>query len=64
MLAATSVPIIASGGVASLEDLHQLAALEVSGRRLGGAITGTAVYEDRFTIEGFEDIPVTVQRKP
>lgn len=51
VLAATSVPIIASGGVASLDDLRKLAALEAASRRLAGAITGTAIYEKRFTIE-------------
>jgi phosphoribosylformimino-5-aminoimidazole carboxamide ribotide isomerase len=51
VLEATGVPIIASGGVASLDDLRRLAALEAGGRRLTGAITGTAIYEERFTIE-------------
>jgi phosphoribosylformimino-5-aminoimidazole carboxamide ribonucleotide (ProFAR) isomerase len=50
VLDAVSVPVIASGGVASLEDLRALAALERDGKRLIGAITGTAVYEGRFTI--------------
>ena len=43
--------MIASGGVASLDDLRALAALEVDGRRLAGAIVGTAIYEGRFTVE-------------
>jgi phosphoribosylformimino-5-aminoimidazole carboxamide ribotide isomerase len=51
VLAAVQTPLIASGGVATLDDLHALAALEAEGRRLHGAITGTAVYEGRFTIE-------------
>ena len=51
VLAATTVPVIASGGVSSLEDLRNLAALEAGGRRPTGAIAGTAVYEERFTIE-------------
>jgi phosphoribosylformimino-5-aminoimidazole carboxamide ribotide isomerase len=46
-----SVPVIASGGVSSLDDLRELAAIDVHGRRLGGAIAGTAVYEGRFTVE-------------
>jgi phosphoribosylformimino-5-aminoimidazole carboxamide ribotide isomerase len=50
VLDAVSVPVIASGGVASLDDLRTLAALERDGKRLIGAITGTAVYEGRFTI--------------
>jgi phosphoribosylformimino-5-aminoimidazole carboxamide ribotide isomerase len=51
VLGAVTVPVIASGGVASVHDLRALAALEVGGRRLEGAIAGTAVYEGRFTIE-------------
>jgi phosphoribosylanthranilate isomerase len=51
VLASTSVPVIASGGVSSLDDLEGLAAIEVEGRRLAGAIAGTAIYEGRFTIE-------------
>lgn len=44
--AATDVPVIASGGVASIADLVALAAIP----RLGGIITGKAVYEGRFSI--------------
>lgn len=50
VLAATDVPVIASGGVGSLGDLAALAALEVAGRRLAGAIAGRAIYEGRFTV--------------
>ena len=48
---AVRTPVIASGGVSSLEDLRALAMLDVNGRRLAGAITGTALYEGRFTVE-------------
>jgi len=51
VVAATTVPVIASGGVSSAADLSELAGLSVDGRRLGGAIAGTAIYEERFTIE-------------
>jgi len=51
VLGAVSTPVVASGGVAGLDDLRRLAALEVGGRRLTGAIAGTAIYEKRFTIE-------------
>jgi phosphoribosylformimino-5-aminoimidazole carboxamide ribotide isomerase len=51
VVAKVSVPVIASGGVSSLDDLHELAAIDVHGRRLGGAIAGTALYEGRFTVE-------------
>ena len=42
--------MIASGGVGTLDDLRALAALEVGGRRLAGAIAGKALYEGRFTV--------------
>lgn len=45
VLAATDTDVIASGGVGSVEHLRQLAALEVDGRRLSGAILGRALYE-------------------
>lgn len=45
-VASTGVPVIASGGVASLADVAQLA--DIPG--LGGIITGKALYEGRFTV--------------
>jgi 1-(5-phosphoribosyl)-5-[(5-phosphoribosylamino)methylideneamino] imidazole-4-carboxamide isomerase/N-(5'phosphoribosyl)anthranilate isomerase len=48
VLAATSRPVIASGGVATLDDLRALATLEPSG--LEGAIVGKALYAGRFTV--------------
>jgi phosphoribosylformimino-5-aminoimidazole carboxamide ribotide isomerase len=51
VLGATSVPVIASGGVSSIDDLRALAGVEVDGKRLAGVISGTAVYERRFTVE-------------
>ena len=45
-VSATRVPVIASGGVSSLDDLVALAAIP----GLGGIITGKAVYEGRFTV--------------
>jgi len=44
--AASDVPIIASGGISSLDDLRALA--RVPG--IAGAITGKAIYEHRFTV--------------
>lgn len=45
------VDVIASGGVGRLGDLRVLAGLEGRhGRRLGGVIVGTALYERRFTV--------------
>jgi phosphoribosylformimino-5-aminoimidazole carboxamide ribotide isomerase len=43
---ATEVPVIASGGVATLDDIAALAGIA----GLGGIITGTALYEGRFTV--------------
>jgi phosphoribosylformimino-5-aminoimidazole carboxamide ribotide isomerase len=45
-VAATSTPVIASGGVSSVDDLVALAAID----GLGGIITGKALYEGRFTV--------------
>ncbi|MEY3029941.1 MAG: 1-(5-phosphoribosyl)-5-[(5-phosphoribosylamino) methylideneamino] imidazole-4-carboxamide isomerase [Actinomycetota bacterium] len=45
-VAATTVPVVASGGVSSLADLVTLA--DVDG--LAGVITGKALYEGRFTV--------------
>ena len=56
VLGAGPVPVIASGGVGSLADLHALAALEPDrdgvdgGGGLAGVIVGKALYEGRFTI--------------
>jgi phosphoribosylformimino-5-aminoimidazole carboxamide ribotide isomerase len=51
LLAVTELPVIASGGVGSLDDLRALAALEVEGRTLAGAIVGKALVEERFGLE-------------
>lgn len=52
VLAATDVPVIASGGVGRLADLEALAALgRADGRGLAGAIVGKALYEGNFTAE-------------
>jgi phosphoribosylformimino-5-aminoimidazole carboxamide ribotide isomerase len=51
VLEATSLDVVASGGVGSLDDLRALAGLAVdSGRRLAGVIVGTALYEGSFTV--------------
>lgn len=49
VLAATAVPVIASGGVGTLDDLRALRALRVGDRSLAGVIAGKAIYEGRFT---------------
>ncbi|MFV0316903.1 MAG: 1-(5-phosphoribosyl)-5-[(5-phosphoribosylamino)methylideneamino]imidazole-4-carboxamide isomerase [Microthrixaceae bacterium] len=50
VLAAVDVPLIASGGVGGLADLHALAGLTSGGRHLCGAIVGRAIYEGEFTV--------------
>jgi phosphoribosylformimino-5-aminoimidazole carboxamide ribotide isomerase len=45
-MGATNLPIVASGGVGSLDDLRALRELGVA-----GAIVGKALYESRFTVE-------------
>lgn len=49
LLSMTEIPVIASGGVASIEDLKKLRALEPEG--LLGAIVGKAIYEGRVNLE-------------
>lgn len=46
LVASTGAPVIASGGVGSLDDLRSLASTGVA-----GAIVGKALYEGRFTVE-------------
>jgi phosphoribosylformimino-5-aminoimidazole carboxamide ribotide isomerase len=55
VLAATGLPVIASGGVGSAADLSALARISVAvegrPRRLAGAITGKALVDGRMTVE-------------
>ena len=44
---AVSIPVIASGGIASIDDLR---ALKASGAPLDGAISGRALYEGRIDL--------------
>ena len=46
---ATDRPVVASGGVTTLEDVRALMGLVPAG--VEGAIAGTALYEGRFTLE-------------
>jgi phosphoribosylformimino-5-aminoimidazole carboxamide ribotide isomerase len=50
VLATTVVPVIASGGVGTLEHLRLLVGLQADGRRLEGVIAGRAIYEQAFTV--------------
>lgn len=47
---ATTAPVIASGGVAALEDLVALAEMAALGANLEGSIVGHALHAGRFTL--------------
>lgn len=49
VLAMTNQPVVASGGISSLDDISALSQLVASG--LEGAILGKALYAKRFTLE-------------
>ncbi|MDQ6910322.1 MAG: 1-(5-phosphoribosyl)-5-[(5-phosphoribosylamino)methylideneamino]imidazole-4-carboxamide isomerase [Actinomycetota bacterium] len=51
LLEATSLDLIASGGVGSLADLETLASLDAGGRRLSGVIVGKALHDGLFSVE-------------
>ena len=50
LLALTDLDVIASGGVGEIAHLALLDSLERSGRRLAGAIVGTAIYEGHVDV--------------
>src|SRR4051812_23905199 len=50
VLAAVETPVIASGGVGSLDDLRALAAVNEQGRGFAGSIVGRAIYEGRVSV--------------
>ena len=43
----TTIPVIASGGVSSLEHIRELS----SSSRIHGVICGRALYEEKFTLK-------------
>ncbi len=49
VIAATSIPVIASGGISSIQDVQALKALASPG--VAGAILGKALYDGRLTLE-------------
>ncbi len=51
VLAATSLDVIASGGIGQLDHISQLAELTADGKRLAGAICGKALHDGAFTID-------------
>lgn len=50
LLESTGAPIVASGGVATLDDLRLLAAVRAGGQGLAGVIVGRALYEGKFDV--------------
>ncbi|MEO6121170.1 MAG: HisA/HisF-related TIM barrel protein, partial [Acidimicrobiales bacterium] len=50
VLVATRHPVVASGGVGTLDDLRALALVRGEGRGLAGAIVGTAIHEGVFSV--------------
>ncbi len=53
VLDATEIPVIASGGVGSVDDLEALAKLRSpeAGRALGGVVVGKALLDERIDLE-------------
>ena len=50
LLSSAEMPVVASGGVGSLDHLVALAALSVDGRHVAGVIVGRALYEGAFSL--------------
>ena len=48
LAAHTTLPIIASGGLAGLDDIHALKTASLTTRNLTGAILGRALYDGRI----------------
>jgi phosphoribosylformimino-5-aminoimidazole carboxamide ribotide isomerase len=51
---ATSIPVIASGGIASMEDLYALK--KAAGDLLEGAVSGRAIYDGALDLEAAVDL--------
>lgn len=47
---AVSIPVIASGGVGSVQDVVSLAELRIGERQLAGVIAGRAIYERKLSV--------------
>lgn len=50
VLGAVAIPVVASGGVGSLQDVLTLAQVRVEGRALAGVIAGRAIYEGQISV--------------
>jgi phosphoribosylformimino-5-aminoimidazole carboxamide ribotide isomerase len=51
ILKAVKIPVIASGGISSIEDIKKLIALAQKYKNLEGAITGKAIYEGKLDLK-------------
>jgi phosphoribosylanthranilate isomerase len=61
---ATAAPVIASGGISSIDDLVVLAELAASGANLEGAVVGRALYAGRFTLPDALDAMRRIDEPP
>lgn len=59
---ALTVPVIASGGIASLEDVRKLCAVAAEG--ISGAISGRALYEGALDFEQAQQLADDLSAKP
>ena len=51
LLESTSINVIASGGVASLEDIKKLKQISLNNPNLVGVIVGKAIYEKKLQVD-------------
>lgn len=51
ILKAVKIPVIASGGVASIDDIKKLIKISAEHKNLEGVITGKAIYEGKLNFE-------------
>lgn len=57
LLRSTDIPVIASGGIGSLEHIQGLAGIHESGRSIVGVIVGRALYEGSVSLPDMITIP-------
>lgn len=56
LLGQTEIPVIASGGVGTLDHLQTLVGVSVGDRTFEGVIVGKAIYEGAFDVESAIDV--------
>ena len=61
VLNSTTLEVIASGGVGSLQDLETLVQLKANNRSLGGVIVGKSLYEKKIDLTSALNICETMQ---